>query len=173
MKGWGTAADFPFNFPETFEAGDHVALSEGRFYSVDAVTRNSLRTGNRYGQTWEDVIGQKAQCSWLPPQSKGILQYPIQGVSFPAATIEGYPIPRAVVEPDTKVVFYPTGAQLPLTFTQTTASSTWIINHGLGHLPAVTITVGGEIVSANVDYPSISEVVITFADPQVGSVELV
>ena len=90
-----------------WEGTSHTALCEPEFYSLDAVTRNSLRTGNRYGQTWEDVIGQKAQCSWLPPRSSGIQLFPIKGVSFPAARITGTPVPMAVVEPHTKVVFYP------------------------------------------------------------------
>jgi hypothetical protein len=175
VKCWGNSDGnpLPYTFPEEFVDDTHIALSEGRFYSIDAVTRNSLRTGNRYGQTWEDVIGQKAQCSWLPPRSLGILQYPIQGQSFPAATLESYPVPRAVVEPDTKVVFYPVSQQPSFTYTQTTPSSTWVITHALGHLPSVTIVVGGEEVDADVDYPSLTQVSITFAEPQVGSVELV
>jgi hypothetical protein len=164
----------------------HIALSEPEFYSVDAVTRNSLRTGNRFGQTWEDVIGQKAQCSWFPPRSSGIQLYPIQGVSFPAAQIQGTPVPTATVEPDTKVVFYPvsntsgvvTGAtpgnfDQSFTFTQEAPSTTWTITHTLGHLPQVTIIVGGEEVDADVDYPSITQVVINFAAPQSGTAELV
>ena len=63
----------------------HTALSEPDFFSVDAVTRNSLRTGSRFGQTADDVVGQTAQCSWLPPNSNGIQLYPIQNVVFDEA----------------------------------------------------------------------------------------
>lgn len=170
-----------------WDPATHTPLCEPEFYSVQAVTRESLRTGNRYGQTWEDVVGQTAQCVWLPPRSNGIQLYPIKGVSFPAAEIKGVPVPTAVVEPDTKVVFYPVtsasgtviGAapgnlgEPSFTFTQTAPSTTWTINHTLGHLPQVTIVVDGEEVDADVDYPNINTVVISFGSPQSGVAELI
>jgi len=168
-----------------WDPATHTALSEPEFYSLSAVTRDSLRTGNRYGQTWQDVIGQKAQCSWLPPRSNGIQLFPIKDVSFPAARITGTPVPVAVVEPDTKVVFYPvsntsgvvTGANQgnfgePWIFTQVAPSTTWTIHHTLGYLPEVNVIVGGEEVDADVDYPDVHSVVITFASPQSGTAEL-
>lgn len=168
-----------------WDPATHTALSEPEFFSLGAITRNSLRTGHRFGQTWEDVIGQKAQCSWLPPRSNGIQLYPIKGVSFPAAKIEGTPVPVAVVEPDTKVIFYPVSSgagavtggtagnfEQTYTFTQTAPSTTWTISHTLGHLPDVTVIVGGEVVDADVDYPDQFTVVITFASSQSGTVEL-
>ncbi len=155
---------------------NHTALSDGQFYSVDAVTRNSLRTGSQFGQSAEDVVGQKAQCSWLPPHSNGIQLYPIEGVIFPQATVQATPIPNVVVEPDSKVIFYPIPQQpptTPLIFTQSTPATVWTISHPFNHLPAVTIIVGGEEVDANVDYPSANLVTITFQVAQSGSAELI
>lgn len=163
----------------------HTVLEVGGIYEIEAVTRNSLRTGNRYGQTSEDTIGQQATVNWLPPGLKGIELYPFVGTTFPAAAIAGTPVPVVVAEPDTKVVFYPvsnqsgvvTGAQstweAAFTFTQSAPASVWTISHTLGHLPQVSIIVDDEEVDADVDYPNINTVVITFAAPQTGSVEMV
>jgi hypothetical protein len=163
----------------------HEVLEVGGFYQVEAVTRNSLRTGNQYGQTWQDVIGQSTTCSWIPPSTMGLPQlYPVLGETFPAATIQGTPIPTAVVEPDTKVVFYPINVatgnvdgatatwEAAFAFQQTAPAAVWTITHTLGHLPEVNIIVGGESVDAQVDYPNINTVVITFAAPQTGTAEL-
>jgi len=139
----------------------HEVLEVGGFYQVDAVTRNSLRTGSQYGQTWQDVIGQSAQCSWIPPHTMGLPQlYPVLGETFPAATIQGTPVPTAINEPGTK------------SFQQTAPAAVWTITHTLGHFPEVNIVIGGESVDAQVDYPSLQEVVITFAEPQTGYAEL-
>lgn len=164
----------------------HTALVKPRFYSLDAVTRQSLRTGYRYGQTWQDIIGQTAQLSWIPDNTMGIQLYPIEGVSFPEAVIEGIPVPVVTPQPDTHVVFYPISDasgtvvggtpgnfEQTFTFVQQAPATPWTISHTLGHLPSVTITVGGAIVDADVDYPDLQTVVITFAQPQSGSAELV
>lgn len=163
----------------------HTVLEVGGFWQVDAVTRNSLRTGSHYGQTFEDVIGQAAQCSWFPPDTSAIQLYPILGQTFAPATISGTPVPVAVVEPDTKVVFYPintatggvTGAvstwDSVFNFQQDAPSARWVITHTLGHLPSVTVIVDGEEVDADPDYPDINTVIITFASPQTGTAVLV
>jgi hypothetical protein len=167
----------------------HTALSEPHFYNLTAVTRNSLRTGNRYGQTWEDVIGQKAQCNWLPPNTNGIQLYPIQNVSFPQAVISGTPVPTVTPQPDTHVVFYPVSAVTvpvtggkpanftePFTYPVQVPTTPWVIVHTLDHRPTVTVIVNGEEVDADVDYPTdgtFSPVTITFATPQAGYAELI
>jgi hypothetical protein len=169
----------------------HTALSRGEFYGVQAVTRNSLRTGgNRFSQTKADVIGQKANCSLLS-RSVGITNYPILGETFPEVTITGTPEPVPVAMPDTKVIYVPTtdghvpapdtgsviGATLRwnavFTYTQTAPATVWTINHSLGHFPEVTVYVGGEVVLADVDATSDPQAVtITFQDPQSGYAEL-
>lgn len=162
----------------------HTVLEVGGIYEVEGVTRNSLRTGNHYGQTWEDTIGQQATVNWMPPGMKGIELYPFVGQAYPEATISGTPVPVVLAEPDTKVVFYPvantsgvvTGAQsnweATFTFTQSAPATVWTITHTLGHLPSVHIIVDDEEVDADVDYPNINTVVITFAEPQTGYAEL-
>lgn len=165
----------------------HTVLEVGGIYQIDAVTRESLRTGSRYGQTRDDIVGQSAQVSWVPPSTMGIELYPVENVTFPPAMIEGTPFPQAVVQPDTKVVFYPvntdaggvTGAtatwEAAYTFPQTAPSTTWTITHTLGHFPNFTCYVDGEEVDADPSFPNYplpSPMVLTFAQPQTGYVEL-
>jgi hypothetical protein len=168
----------------------HTPLVGGEFYGVQAVTRNSLRTGgNRYGQTRDDVIGQKTQCTLLS-HSVGITRYPIKGVAFPDVGIIGTPTPVVVAEPDTKVVFVPAtdggppspasgnvlGASMEwkavFTFTQSAPARVWTINHSLDHKPQCTVYVGNEIVLADVDADTPFVVTVTFEDLQVGYVEV-
>lgn len=161
----------------------HTPRVDGEFYGVQAVTRNSLRTGgNRYSQTRNDVVGQKANCSLLS-QSVGITNYPIKGVAFPDVTIAGTSIPVPVAQPDTKVVYVPSSSGGVLgattswdavyTFTQTVPATVWTISHNLGHRPEVTVYVGGEVVLADVDATTNPQAVtVTFAVPQSGYVEL-
>lgn len=181
-----------------WDMSTHTPLSEVKFYSVQAVTRNSLRTGgNYYSQVADDIIGQKAQCSLLS-KSMGITHYPIVGVPFPDVPIGGSaaaPVP--VTQPDTKVIYVPTpmsGAPAPgsgqvlggtlewkavYTFVQTVPARVWTVNHSLDHDPQVTIYVGGEIVIAPVDIvPPVApatlstQFTVTFRDPQMGHLEI-
>jgi hypothetical protein len=175
-----------------WDMSTHTPLVDGEYYGVQAVTRDSLRTGgNRFSQTRDDVIGQKANCTRLS-RSAGITNYVVKGTPFPDVTITGTPVPTAVAMPDTKVIYVPTtDGHLPapgtgsvlgattrwdavFTFTQTVPATTWTITHSLGHRPVVTIYVDDEIVEAGVDAETNpEEVVITFAEPQAGYVELV
>jgi hypothetical protein len=168
----------------------YTALDDPRFYSLSAITRQSLRTGHRYGQTWEDIIGQTAQLSWIPDNTMGIQLFPIEGQSFPPVTITGTPTPQVVAQPDTKVIYVPVPEDVPgpgsgnvigasvewlpvFTFPQIAPATPWIITHSLGHDPEVTIIIDGEEVSADVTYPDATTVRIDFAEPQSGIAELV
>lgn len=51
------------------------------FYGIQAVTRNSLRTGDRFGQSTSDVVGQKAQITKVS-ENTNIFKYPVLGVPF-------------------------------------------------------------------------------------------
>jgi len=62
------------------------------FYILQQVTRRSLRTGNRFGQSSIDVVGQKAQLSELSGTIKMIQRYPIVGQSFAIPTQTSAPI---------------------------------------------------------------------------------
>lgn len=165
----------------------HVALEVGGVWQIEAVTRESLRTGSKYGQTRDDIVGQSAQVTWVPPDTVGVQLYPVEGEAFPAATIEGQPVPQAVVQPDAKVVFYPvntaTGGvvganatwESSYTFQQTAPSTAWTIEHTLGHFPNFTCYVDGEEVDADPSFPNFplpSPMVLTFDEPQTGYVEL-
>jgi hypothetical protein len=159
---------------------DHTPAELEGFYIIQAVTKNSLRTGNRFGQTQFDVIGQKGNITRLA-DNLGITKFPILGVEFPPAEIKAITSPGSRVpvnEPDTKVVFVPAdGPGGVFTFRQDTPSAVWVINHTINHLPQVTVVVGGEQVIADITLPewpaSPTPVVITFQDPQTGYVELV
>lgn len=51
------------------------------FYAIKEVTKDSMRTGTRYGQSDNDIIGQKAQVSEVS-NITNIAKYPVIGVPF-------------------------------------------------------------------------------------------
>ena len=51
------------------------------FYAIKQVTRNSLRTGTRFGQFTTDIVGQRAQLSEVSSNNT-IARYPVVGVPF-------------------------------------------------------------------------------------------
>jgi len=54
-------------------------------------------------------------------------------------------------------------------FTQSTNSATWIVNHGLNKYPSVTVANNADItIYGEVEYDSLNQVTITFADPTNG-----
>lgn len=60
------------------------------------------------------------------------------------------------------------------TYTQSTPAATWTISHNLGRFPAsVTVWIGDEEVSTDIDTPDTSTAVITFSSPQSGRAELI
>ncbi len=52
------------------------------YYLLDKVDRRSLRTGSRFGQYTNDVVGQKADLAQLPETLKMITRYPVVGKTF-------------------------------------------------------------------------------------------
>jgi hypothetical protein len=176
-------------------SADHRVNEVDGYYAVQAVTRDSLRTGNRFGQSKWDVIGQRAQISRLQ-QAVPINNYPIQGVQFLAPTPQPvtsiYQPP--VVEPDTKVVFVPlvepdvppTSPQDPFTgpgldweqvytHVQDTPAATWTIPNPFPYDPTVTLIIDGEECDTDVLYPPDAPdgfVVLIFPSPQSGTVKL-
>ena len=69
------------------------------YYGVQQVIRNSMRTGNRFGQWTWDVVGQKANVSELQNNSI-ITSFPVLGVSFPAPDYVNSAKPSRVANPD-------------------------------------------------------------------------
>lgn len=60
------------------------------------------------------------------------------------------------------------------TYTQSTPAATWTVSHNLGRFPAsVTVWIGDEEVSTDIDTPDTSTAVITFSSPQSGRAELI
>lgn len=57
-------------------------------------------------------------------------------------------------------------------YTQTIPATTWTIQHDLGYNPSVALMIGGEEADADVDYPSMSVVVVIFGAPQAGTARL-
>jgi len=171
-------------------ADGRVAEIEG-FYTVQAVTNNSLRTGARYGQQNADVIGQKALVTMLN-RSHAITNYPVLGKSFtdPIIAPVGSLATPPVTRPDTKVVYVPVlptapdGA--PLTpapagviwrqvffYKQNFPASVWTIKHPFDYNPSVTLFVGGEEADTDVEFPDEHTAVLTFATPQAGTAQLI
>lgn len=72
----------------------HKPIEVYGFYGVQQVTRNSLRTGNRFGQARWDIVGQKATITELQKNSP-ICTYPVVGVSFSDSSLSrGVQIPQ-------------------------------------------------------------------------------
>jgi hypothetical protein len=58
-------------------------------------------------------------------------------------------------------------------YTQSTAAATWTVTHTLGFVPNnAEITIGGEVVDADIEFPDNTAVVITCATPQAGVLRL-
>jgi hypothetical protein len=70
-----------------------------------------------------------------------------------------------------------TGAGQPAysyVYTQTSSSSTWVINHALGYNPIVRAFAGNtEITPTNITHNTINQVTLTFAIPYVGVARLI
>lgn len=72
----------------------HKPIEVEGYYGVQQVTRNSLRTGNRFGQARWDIVGQKATITELQKNSP-IYSYPVVGVQFSDSQISrGVQIPQ-------------------------------------------------------------------------------
>lgn len=68
-------------------------------------------------------------------------------------------------------------AVLPMVFSQTTPSDTWIINHNSNKKPVVSVIVNEngtleQILPASVAFPTENQVVITFSSPRTGEARL-
>lgn len=59
-------------------------------------------------------------------------------------------------------------------FTQSTALSTWTINHNLGHVPSVEVfDTGSQEIEADVSHPNVNTAVIVFTVPTAGFARLI
>lgn len=169
----------------SWAADGSVAVLEG-YYRLQKLQRRSLRTGSRFGQYTWDVVSQKAQCTELNSDAEAIARYPVLGQVF-EESVQLHPATRTTptsvtVEPDVKVIYFPfetaPGGVQPgqpgeaFVYNQNSPASTWTIVHGLGYNPSVAIMVGGEEVDAEVEYPSVTTVVIMFGTPVSGTARL-
>lgn len=168
---------------------DGTPLELEGFYRLQKIKRRSLRTGNRFGQWSWDVVSQQTQISEVSSSSDKICQYPILGKPF-SESVQLTPVSpttpaKAVVEPDTKVIYFPfetapggvapeTGSPSGAAFVwpQVTPAATWIIHHNLGYNPSVSVIVNGEEVEPDVDYPDTNTVTLIFSTPQAGTARL-
>jgi hypothetical protein len=65
-------------------------------------------------------------------------------------------------------------SQYAYTYYQTSAATTWTINHGLGYNPIVRVFIGTEEVQpATVSFPTLNQVVVTFNTAQMGVARLI
>lgn len=66
----------------------------------------------------------------------------------------------------------PAGSGLPFVHVQTEPLSTWLIPHGLGKKPVVTLILDGRQEYTEVSYPSDSLVTVTWPNPTTGEAHL-
>jgi len=174
---------------QEWDSTGSIPLMVNGYYELGVVDRRSIRTGSRFGQLSYDVVGQKAPVSLLA-ENAPITNFPILGQTFKESVQLNAPIggpPSAVVMPDTQVIYFPlepapggvapeAGGVEPYTFVQSTPLTPWVITHGLGCEPSVTIIVNVEgtdvEVTADVAYLNLDTVTITFQTPQMGSARL-
>jgi hypothetical protein len=87
-----------------------------------------------------------------------------------------YAVPtRTLIEVGTPGPQGPAGTAGGSAFThvQSAPSTSWTINHGFGREPAITIVIGSEEVSADVNHPTVNTAVINFGTPQTGKAVLI
>jgi hypothetical protein len=137
------------------------------FYGIKEVTQNSLRTGDRFGQTSSDIVGQRAQISRVA-DTVDIYKYPVIGVSFASATATPAPLPPPIVAPNSMVIVPPTTTAKTAYTIGDGASTTITINHMLGTNELVVQlydVATGEQVDTNIYASTISSVTLLFQDP--------
>ena len=78
---------------------NNIPLEIEGYYGVQQVTRNSLRTGNRFGQYTWDVVGQKATVTELQKNAP-ISFYPVLGIQFPESALS-----RGVTPPPVRIEY--------------------------------------------------------------------
>lgn len=136
------------------------------FYAIKEVTKDSLRTGTRSGQTDNDIIGQKAQISEVS-NITNIAKYPVIGIPFlppEAQVMEQTPmITRAKAYP------YAPAPDLRHAVTIGNGQSRLItIPHELGTSDVIVQLYDiatGEQVDANVFAATLSTVTLSFQTP--------
>ncbi len=133
------------------------------FYGIREVTRNSMRTGSRFGQSQTDVVGQRAQITKLSDITT-IAAYPVIGASFDSANpAVPQPVPLTLLSspapPPKNLHAYTIGDG---------ESTTITIAHYLGTkdiLVQLYDIATGEQVDTNISASTISTVTLAFQDP--------
>lgn len=105
--------------------------------------------------------------------------WPGDPITFALVSGDGSPVELADLTPvdvsdGVPVIIGPTGPAGAGTYdhVQTILASVWTINHPLHRYPSVSVLVGGEQVEADVAYPSLDTVTVTFAAEHLGSAHL-
>lgn len=146
---------------------NHTPAEIEGYYGIQQVTRDSLRTGNRFGQSAADIIGQKAQLSKLA-DNVNIAKFPVIGVPFPDPEVLQLPAHVPVVS---KTLPYPLAPTPDMRYAVTIGNgmSTMItIPHYLGTadlLVQLYSVATGEQVEANIYNANMSTVTLRFARP--------
>ena len=144
---------------------NHTPAEIEGYYGIQAVVRDSLRTGDRFGQTATDVVGQRASIS-LVSDATNIARYPVVGVEFSSASSTPALTPPPIVAPNMASV-PPPGATKHAYTIGDGISTTITIDHYLGTedvLVQLYDTTTGEQVDTNVYANTLSSVTLSFQD---------
>jgi hypothetical protein len=144
---------------------NHTPMEIEGFYGIKQMTRDSLRTGTRFGQSVVDIVGQRAQISRLS-EATTIARYPVIGVHFDTLEPSITPPPIPLITPPNQIT--PVEAKLHAYTIGDGQSTTITINHGLGTtnlLVQLYDEETGEQLDTNILASTISSVTLNFQNP--------
>lgn len=126
-----------------------------------------------YSVRWESGYGKSPESrTFSLPRATGKEQS--YELLAPSSTVPGVHVPlepQAPITPPPSTPSPSTGA--PYIHRQNTPAASWPITHNLNKMPVVLLLVGGKLVYSDVEYPSNTQVTVTFPSPTSGEAHLV
>lgn len=108
------------------------------YYGIQAVTRESLRTGNRFGQFYWDITGQRATVTKLQA-NVAINRYPILGQTFPEVSWSTNTPVIPIPQPDQRVIVYPPNSEF-VALVGDGAKTVFTLTHNLNSRDITVVT---------------------------------
>lgn len=121
------------------------------------------RHSNALAVLWQDAAETIPQVNPVPTDGNGVLTfYADPGDYWIHVGLETFPI---TIDSDAVVqeVWHDT-----FEFPQVAPSAAWVISHGLGARPDVSVVIGGQVIPADVTYTDLNNLTINFTSPQSG-----